>query len=59
MLTELERFGGYADVVYFRDLVMFCLSAYSFSVPEAMEALGEIVWRPSFRDEEVRKRQSV
>ena len=55
LLSELEQWGGVADCQKFRDLMMYSLSVFSSAVPKALEALGEVVWRPQLKEEEVRK----
>lgn len=52
-MAELEKCGGFPDQQMFRDLMMYCVSAYSFSAAKAVEVLAEVVWRPLFKEEEV------
>ena len=33
--------------------MMYSVSAFSFCVPQAIEVLAEVVWRPALKEEEV------
>ena len=49
----MEKHGGMFECQRFRDLMMYSVSAFSFSVPEAVRVLADALWRPGLREEEV------
>ena len=50
---ELEKIGGVPEVKAFRDLMFYSFSCFSFALPQAMEILADVFWRPKLTAEEV------
>lgn len=53
IFEELEQYGGMIDCQTFRDTIAYGLSALSYSLPEVMKVLAEVVWRPQFTEEQL------
>ena len=51
----MEKFGGMVDCQRFRDVMMYSLSVFSNSVPEAVGVLADCLLRPGLKEEEVRE----
>lgn len=54
LLAEMERHGGTFDCQRFRDVMLYSVSVFSASLPEAVRILADALWRPALREEEVR-----
>ena len=53
LLHELDKHGGVYDCQRSRDLMMYFLSVFSFTLPETMEILADCIWHPQLTPEEV------
>ena len=49
----MERHGATFDCQRFRDIMLYSMSVFSFSVPEAVRVLADTLWRPQLKQEEV------
>ncbi len=57
LMSEMEKYGGIFDCQRFRDIMMYSLSVFSSSVPEAVRVLADTLWRPHLKEEEVKKEE--
>lgn len=53
LLHELDKHGGVYDCQRSRDLMMYFLSVFSFTLPQTMEILADCLWHPELTPEEV------
>lgn len=51
--TAMEKYGGMLDCQRFRDVMLYSLSVFSNSVPEAVGVLADCLLRPCLKEEEV------
>ncbi len=51
----MEQYGGMLDCQRFRDVMLYSLSVFSNSVPEAVGVLADCMLRPGLKEQEVRK----
>ena len=53
LMNDLEKYGGVFDCQKFRDVTMYSLSVFSFSLPRAMEVLADCILKPCLTEKEV------
>ncbi|XP_065917133.1 mitochondrial-processing peptidase subunit alpha-like isoform X2 [Dysidea avara] len=53
ILEELKKYGGAINCQSFRDTIAYALAAFSYSLPEIMQILAEVLYRPQFTEEQI------
>lgn len=53
IMDTLDPVGGVFGCQRFRDVMVYTVSTFSYSLPQAMEVLAEGLWRPALKQEEV------